>query len=265
MILKFLIIIGVIYFSILIFLFFFQRNILFVPDRSTPSITETNVSEISEVKIETKDGLSLLSWFYRGKLEKPLIIYFQGNAGNISDRDYKARFLIDNDYSVLLLGYRGYGGNKGQPSEEGLRKDGEAALEFATREGFQVSDIILYGESLGTGVVVDLGTRAMFKGIVLEAPYTSIEALAKKRYWFIPVTYLLKDKFDSISKVSQLTSPTLVLHGDSDKVINVDCGKQLYDAIPQPKNFTAFSGGGHSNLFDFGAGNEIISFIDSLN
>ena len=265
MILKFLIIIGVIYFSILIFLFFFQRNILFVPDRSTPSITETNVSEISEVKIETKDGLSLLSWFYQGKLEKPLIIYFQGNAGNISDRDYKARFLIDNDYSVLLLGYRGYGGNKGQPSEEGLRKDGEAALEFASREGFQVSDIILYGESLGTGVVVDLGTRAMFKGIVLEAPYTSIEALAKKRYWFIPVTYLLKDKFDSISKASQLTSPTLVLHGDSDKVINVDYGKQLYDAIPQPKNFTAFPGGGHSNLFDFGAGNEIISFIDSLN
>ena len=79
---------------------------------------------MSEVNIETKDGLSLTSWFYRGKVEKPLIIYFQGNAGNISDRDYKARFLIDNDYSVLLLGYRGYGGNKGQPSEEGLRKDG---------------------------------------------------------------------------------------------------------------------------------------------
>ena len=144
MILKFLIIIGVVYFSILIFLFVFQRNILFVPDRSKPSLTETNVSEMSEVNIETKDGLSLTSWFYRGKVEKPLIIYFQGNAGNISDRDYKARFLIDNDYTVLLLGYRGYGGNKGQPSEEGLRKDGEAALEFAKREGFEASNVILY-------------------------------------------------------------------------------------------------------------------------
>jgi len=264
MILKVLIIIGAIYFSILVFLFVFQRNILFVPSRSTPSITETNVSEMSEVNIETKDELSLLSWFYRGKVEKPLIIYFQGNAGNISDRDYKARFLIDNGFSVLLLGYRGYGGNKGQPSEEGLRKDGEAALEFANREGFEASNIILYGESLGTGVVVDLGTLTKFKGIVLEAPYTSIEALAKKRYWFIPVRFLLKDKFDSISKVSQLTSPTLVLHGDSDRVINMDYGKQLYDAIPQPKKFAAFPGGGHSNLFDFGAGTEIVSFINSL-
>ena len=264
MILKFLIIIGVVYFSILIFLFVFQRNILFVPDRSAPSLTETNVPEMSEVSIETKDGLSLTSWFYRGKVEKPLIIYFQGNAGNISDRDYKARFLIDNDYSVLLLGYRGYGGNKGQPSEEGLRKDGEAALEFASREGFEASNIILYGESLGTGVVVDLVTRAKFKGMVLEAPYTSIEALAKKRYWFIPVSYLLKDKFDSINKVSQLTSPTLVLHGDSDKVINLDYGQQLYDATPQPKNFVMFPGGGHSNLFDFGAGTEIVTFMNSL-
>ncbi|MAG89753.1 MAG: alpha/beta hydrolase, partial [Rhodobacteraceae bacterium] len=121
-----------------------------------------------------------------------------------------------------------------------------------------------YGESLGTGVVVDLGTRAIFKGIVLEAPYTSIEALAKKRYWFIPVSYLLKDKFDSINKVSQLTSPTLVLHGDSDRVINLDYGKQLYDATPQPKNFVMFPGGGHSNLFDFGAGTEIVTFINSL-
>ena len=265
MMLKFLIIIAVVYFSILIFLFVFQRNILFVPDRSTPSLTETNVSEMSAVNIETKDGLFLISWFYRGKVEKPLIIYFQGNAGNIGDRDYKARFLIDNDYSVLLLGYRGYGGNKGQPSEEGLRNDGEAALEFANREGFGASNIVLYGESLGTGVVVDLGTRAKFKGMVLEAPYTSIEALAKKRYWFIPVSYLLKDKFDSINKVSRLTSPTLVLHGDSDKVINLDYGQQLYDAMPQPKNFARIPGGGHSNLFDFGAGDEIISFIDSLN
>ena len=217
-----------------------------------------------DVNIETKDGLSLISWFCRGNVEKPLIIYFQGNAGNISDRDYKARFLIDNGFSVLLLGYRGYGGNRGQPSEEGLRTDGEAALEFAGREGFKASDIILYGESLGTGVVVDLGTRAMFKGIVLEAPYTSIEALAKKRYWFIPVSYLLKDKFDSINKVSQLTSPTLVLHGDSDRVINLDYGKQLYDATPQPKKLVMFPGGGHSNLFDFGAGTEIVTFINSL-
>ena len=113
-------------------------------------------------------------------------------------------------------------------------------------------------------MVVDLGTRAKFKGMVLEAPYTSIEALAKKRYWFIPVSYLLKDKFDSINKMSQVTSPTLVLHGDSDKIINLDYGRQLYDATPQPKNFVMFPGGGHSNLFDFDAGTEIVTFINSL-
>ena len=262
--LKILLIIGAFYVGLVFLLFIFQRNILFVPDRSKPNLTDSNVPEMSEVNIETKDGLTLLSWFYRGQAEKPVIIYFQGNAGNISDRDYKARFLIDNGFSVLLMGYRGYGGNQGQPSEEGLKSDGEAALAFAAKEGFKTTDIILYGESLGTGVVVNLGISSEFRGLILEAPYTSIEALAKKRYWFIPVGLLLRDKFDSINKVSQLNSPTLVLHGDADKVIKIDYGKQLYEAIPHPKKFIAFPGGGHSNLFDFGAGIKIVSFIDTL-
>ncbi len=262
--LKILLIIGAFYVGLVFLLFIFQRNILFVPDRSKPNLTDSNVPEMSEVNIETKDGLTLLSWFYRGQAEKPVIIYFQGNAGNISDRDYKARFLIDNGFSVLLMGYRGYGGNQGQPSEEGLRNDGEAALAFAAKEGFKKTDIILYGESLGTGVVVNLGIGSEFRGLILEAPYTSVEALAKKRYWFIPVSFLLRDKFDSINKVSQLNSPTLVIHGDADKVIKMDYGKQLYEGIPQPKKFIAFPGGGHSNLFDFGAGIKIASFIDTL-
>ena len=262
--LKIFLIIGAFYVGLVFLLFIFQRNILFVPDRSKPNLTDSNVPEMSEVNIETKDGLTLLSWFYRGQAEKPVIIYFQGNAGNISDRDYKARFLIDNGFSVLLMGYRGYGGNQGQPSEEGLRNDGEAALAFAAKEGFKKTDIILYGESLGTGVVVNLGIGSEFRGLILEAPYTSVEALAKKRYWFIPVSFLLRDKFDSIDKVSQLNSPTLVLHGDADKVIKMDYGKQLYEAIPHPKKFIAFPGGGHSNLFDFGAGIKIVSFIDTL-
>ena len=179
--LKILLIIGAFYVGLVFLLFIFQRNILFVPDRSKPNLTDSNVPEMSEVNIETKDGLTLLSWFYRGQAEKPVIIYFQGNAGNISDRDYKARFLIDNGFSVLLMGYRGYGGNQGQPSEEGLRNDGEAALAFAAKEGFKTTDIILYGESLGTGVVANFGITSFQSILVLKGVALIIIQLSKSR------------------------------------------------------------------------------------
>ena len=205
--LKILLIIGAFYVGLVFLLFIFQRNILFVPDRSKPNLTDSNVTEMSEVNIETKDGLTLLSWFYRGQAEKPVIIYFQGNAGNISDRDYKARFLIDNGFSVLLMGYRGYGGNQGQPSEEGLRKDGEAALAFAAKEGFKKTDIILYGESLGTGVVVNLGIGSEFKGLILEAPFTSAADVGQRAFPIPPVKFLILDRFDSL----MITAPATYL------------------------------------------------------
>lgn len=224
-------------------------------------LSESLVPEMTEVILDTEDNLKLVSWFHRGETGKQLIIYFQGNAGSIGNRDYKARFFIDNGYSVLMVGYRGYGGNPGKPSEIGLTKDGEAAVKFAHSKTFSNKDIVLYGESLGTGIAINLGQNKRFHALILEAPYTSIEHMASQRYWFVPVRYLLKDKFDSINKVQSLQSPVLVLHGDADRVIDIRYGKQLFERLNDPKEFSIFPGGGHSNLFDYGAKEKITIFL----
>jgi len=258
---KFFLIVVFIYLCLIAVLYFFQRNILFVPSRSKPILSESLVPEMTEVILATEDDLKLVSWFHRGEADKQLIIYFQGNAGNIGNRDYKARFFINSGYSVLLVGYRGYGGNPGKPSEVGLTRDAEAALNFAQSEAFSNEDIVLYGESLGTGVAVNLAQSKEFHALVLEAPYTSIERIASKRYWFVPVRYLLKDKFDTINKAKQLQSPTLLLHGDADRVIPISYGKQLFEQLNNPKEFAVFHGGGHSDLFDYGAGEKVDKFL----
>ncbi|MBH67943.1 MAG: hypothetical protein CMM58_06290 [Rhodospirillaceae bacterium] len=261
---KVFILVILVYLLLVAGLFVFQRNILFVPGKVKPETVGTLVPEMQEVFLHTSDGLSLTSWFYRGEPDKHIIIYFQGNAGTIRDRDYKARFFMDRGYGVLLVGYRGYGKNPGKPSEWGLTLDGEAAIEFAKKEAFTTDRIILYGESLGTGVVVNLASKTEVNSIILEAPYTSIEHIAKHRYWFIPVRYLLKDRFDSIKKIGSIKIPGLVLHGDQDRVISVSYGEELFQHMNEPKQFIKVPGGRHSDLFDYGVGEEIIKFVEGM-
>jgi fermentation-respiration switch protein FrsA (DUF1100 family) len=219
------------------------------------------VPEMREITLLTSDGLSLYSWYYKGDEDKPIIIYFQGNAGTIFDRDYKARYFIDLGYSFLMLGYRGYGGNSGDPSESGFNIDGEAALEFAKNSGFNIKQTILYGESLGTGVSVNLAINYDIHSLILEAPYTSIEKIASERYWFVPVHYLLKDKFNSLSKIGNIEAPLLIIHGGQDKVINLKYGKELFFEASEPKKIHVFKSAGHANLFDYKAGEVVNSFI----
>ena len=194
---KIVLLILVGYLALVALLFIFQRNILFVPGKSIPSIEGSLVPEAKDISLKTADGLILHSWFFKGKKVKPIIIYFQGIAVNIAERDKKARHFMYLGYSFLLVGYRGYGGNEGNPSEEGFNIDANAAMAFALSEGFNLNEIVLYGESLGTGVAINLAQKTRVQSVILEAPYTSIAKVASERYWFVPVSYLLKDKFDS--------------------------------------------------------------------
>ena len=244
-------------------LYLFQRNILFVPGKSIPIIANSLVPEMIEVFLETDDGLELRSWFFKGAEDKPIIIYFQGNAGTIFDRDYKARQFIDHGYSLLFVGYRGYGGNPGTPNEKGFLLDSKAAINFVQTEKFNQNDIVLYGESLGSGVAINLAREVDVGAVILEAPYASITKVASERYWFVPVRYLLKDKFDSISKVNSLTAPLLIIHGDQDEVIGLQHGKRLFTKASEPKDMHIFEGANHGNLFEHDAIKAVDSFIKS--
>ena len=242
-------------------LYLYQRNILFVPGKTIPIIANSVVPEMIEIFLKTDDGLDLRSWFFKGEENKPIIIYFQGNAGTIFDRDYKARQFIDHGYSLLFVGYRGYGGNPGTPNEKGFLLDSKAAIDFVEREKFNPNDIVLYGESLGTGVAINLAREVDVGSVILEAPYASITKVASERYWFVPVRYLLKDKFDSISKIKGLTTPLLIIHGDQDDVISLQHGKLLFSEASEPKYMQIFEGANHGNLYEHDAIKAVDSFI----
>lgn len=264
-ILKFLLTLVLIYGLIVGALYLFQRRILFVPGGNAPDRTIAGVPEMSDVELETSDGLKLLSWYHPARSGKPTFVYFQGNAGTIEGRGFKARSMIDGGYGILLVGYRGYGGNPGHPSEVGLIEDGRAARRFLEEKGVPAGDHVLYGESLGSGVGVALAAEAEDGAgpgaVILEAPYTSIAEIAAKRYRFAPVDMLIKDRFDSLSRIARIRAPLLVLHGESDRLIDASHGRRLIDAAGEPKELRLFPEGRHSDLHDHGAMDVIADFL----
>lgn len=249
-------------------LYLFQRRILFVPGTTLLDREAVGVPDMNDADLISDDGLTLRSWYRAAMPRRPTIVYFQGNAGTISGRGFKARPLMDHGYGVLLVGHRGYGGNPGFPSEDGLIDDGRAALKFLAAQGVRAKDIILYGESLGSGVAVALAAGMSDEeppgAIILEAPFTSIVEIAASRYRFVPVRFLIKDRFDSLARVDQIHAPMLILHGARDGVINIQHGKTLHEAANEPKQFVLFDEGRHSDLYDYGALEAVVGFVDNL-
>ncbi len=245
-------------------LYTMQRSILFVPDTARPDPADTRAPMMQRVSAETADGLVLEGWWHTPAPGRPAVVYFQGNGGSIAGRDEKARRLVERGYGVLLAGYRGYGGNPGAPSEIGLIEDGRAWVDRVLALGVPSSRILLYGESLGSGVAVALALERPVGGIVLEAPYTSIADIAAERYWFAPVRRLIRDPFDTRSRLPGVTVPVLIVHGTEDAVIPIAHGETLFALAREPKRFVRLPGANHSDLFDFGALDAVDAFVHEM-
>jgi fermentation-respiration switch protein FrsA (DUF1100 family) len=258
------------YLFFLVVLFTFQSSLLYHPDRSYPDPLISGLDMMQPIKAVSADGIVLLSWYAKGQPKKPIVVYLHGNAGNIGSRGHKVRPFLDVGFGVLLVGYRGFGVNTGKPSEEGLYADSRAALTILTEVGEWERPIILYGESLGTAVATNLAAELASAGtpaaaLILEAPFPSVASVAKYHYPFVPVKWLLKDHFDQASRISRISAPVLIFHGDQDKTIPIHLGKVLFDKALMPKQSKWFEGAGHNNLFDVGAGELSINFIRQLN
>jgi fermentation-respiration switch protein FrsA (DUF1100 family) len=269
-ILKLLFALVLVYVIVVGALYLFQRRILFVPGTAPPDRLEAGLTAMSEVDLRTEDGLTLRSWYHKAAPGRPTIVYFQGNAGTIEGRDFKARPMIKAGLGVLLVGYRGYGGNPGHPSETGLIADGRAAIDFLKGEGVPAGDTVLYGESLGSGVAVALAAQVeeqggpRFGAVILEAPYTSIVEIAAARYRFAPVDWLIKDRFDTLFRIARVTAPLLVLHGEKDRLIDASYGRRVFTVANDPKELRLFPEGRHSDLFDHGALEAVLGFLDRM-
>lgn len=262
-----LIVAAVVVYSLLVgILFVAQRHLMYFPDRGKPDFTRAGVPTMEQVVATTSDGLDLAMWYHPpARPGAPVVTLFQGNAGNMGHRGFKISPIIAAGFGVLLAEYRGYGGNPGSPTETGLYRDGRAALDVLKRKGIAPGQIVLYGESLGSAVAVQLATERMFRAVVLEAPFTSAADLAASHFWFVPARYLLWDRFESLAKIGRIRAPLLVIHGEKDAIVPVRHGRELFAAAPEPKQVRYIPEAGHNDLNVFGAVEAAVHFIGSIN
>jgi fermentation-respiration switch protein FrsA (DUF1100 family) len=224
------------YSALVAFLYFFQRHLIYLPAQFLRPPSHYGLSAVEEVTIKTKDGLKLVAWYRAPKENQPILLYFHGNTGHLGNRAEKLATFLDSPIGLLAISYRGYGGSEGSPSEEGLYADASAAVQFAVSRGFSLEQIVLYGESLGTGVAVHAATEfPSVRALVLEAPYLSVKKRAQEKYPYMPVDYILKDHFDSESKIRNVKAPILIFHGHRDEVIPFMHGQVLFALANEPK------------------------------
>ena len=240
--------------------YFAQRVLMYFPDRTRTPPALAGLPEAEEIMLETADGEKLIAWHVPAAEGRPVVLYFHGNGGALVNRVRRFRGLIADGNGLVALSYRGYGGSSGSPTEEGLLADAAAAYAFAAAR-YPASRIAVFGESLGTGVAISLAAEKPVARVILQAPYTSIVDLAAAAYPFLPVRFLLKDRYRSDERAGRLTAPVLVIHGERDRVVPIEYGERLYALIRAPKKFVRFPEGSHVDLDQNGALDIIRSFL----
>jgi len=247
------------YGSIVALAFAFQDQMLFFPSRHLVATPADAGLAFDVARIQTEDGETLHSWWIPadaamsassakpragpdGATSKGTILFFHGNAGNISGRVPIGKQLHNLGYNVLMVGYRGYGESTGSPSEEGFYRDAKAAWRYATeKQGVAPSDVILLGRSLGGAPATWLATQVKPRALILESAFTSVPDVAAHHYPFLPARWLSRIQFDNLSRIRELDMPVVVIHGTEDEVVPFAHGRQLFEAAGEPKHFVETS------------------------
>ena len=262
---KIITIIIIIYFLFIGILYFFQRSLLYHPSENNYSDDNLTVS-IEKIKIKTQDNIDLLGWYHKKKSNNyKTIIFLHGNAGSLQNRIHKINHFKNMNINFLIIAWRGFSGNKGSPSEKGLYEDAKSAVRWLKQKGLNEEDIIIYGESLGTGIAVEIAQNSNFAGVILESPFTSMIDAAKNKYPIFPIRFLLKDKYESDKKIKNIKSPLLIMHGKVDKIVPFWMGEKIYNMANEPKYsyFTKYD----NHMMEYDESFIIImkKFIESLN
>mgnify|MGYP002885565750 CR=1 FL=1 len=252
------------YLAILFFIYFNQRNLLYHPSENNYLNEKANFV-YEEVYIPSTEN-NLKGWFHKKNLTKnKTLVFFHGNAGSLENRIYKLNLIKDFDLNFLIIAYRGFSGNKGKPTERGLYEDALSALKWLkTNYSIKDKDIIIYGESLGTSISIEVSQNKKYSGIILESPFTSMTDAAKHYYPYLPVSLLLKDKYDSIEKIKNINIPILVMHGKKDKIIPFEMGKKIFESANQPKFFYSPDNDDHMMNYDENLLKTIRSFLEKI-
>lgn len=237
-----------IYAGMNIYLYVFQRNILYLPVKELVNPENYGMYDTQKIRLNTADNVEITAWHTPSNNNEPVVLYLHGNAGNLGDRTEKFRSFIKAGMGLFAVSWRGYGDSDGSPTEEGLYQDARAAIRFLLKNGHKESNIVIYGESLGTGVAVQMSLEYKFLATVLEAPYTSISNRAAELYPYIPVKLLLKDHYKSKEKIPNINSPVLIFHGYLDTVMPIAHGRKMLEAAKNPKEARFFDHIGHADF-----------------
>lgn len=246
-----LIIVLICYAGLVAVMYVVQRALMYFPYTVRMTPEEADFPQAQDVMLRAADGTNVIAWLVPPKERKPLVLYFHGNGGSLAHRVARFRRLIDDGTGLLALSYRGYGGSEGSPTEEGLIADARAAYDFA-RSNYPGARIVLWGESLGTGVAVAIAGEKDVAAVILEAPFTSAADVAFSAYPIIPVRLLMKDQFRSDERIGRVKAPVLIMHGERDRVVPFRLGERLFAMANEPKQFVRFPDGGHEDLDRYG-------------
>jgi uncharacterized protein len=257
--------VAAIYLAMLGYLWATQRSFVFRPGLGPLSLADSVVAlHMREVTVTSPDGLTLTAWHAPAKPGRRTIVYFHGNAGTLADRHERVLAYLQHGFGVLLVGYRGYGGNPGSPTELGLYEDARGHLDWLAQQGVRDEALVLYGESLGSAVAIQMATERKAAALALEAPFASILHSARDRFPMFAFDWLIKDKFASIDKIDKIDMPLFIIHGARDGVTPVRFGQMLYERAKQPKSSVWLPDAGHNNLAQFGMAELVTTFLDGL-
>jgi len=237
------------YAAVLLAAYLGQRRLMYFPDRVRTLPAQVGLPDVEERILKTPDGARVVVWYGKARPGEPTLLYFHGNAGSLAARAERIRRFMAEGWGVYMMTYRGYGGGTGSPTETANVSDARLAYGALVQEGVDPASIVLYGESLGTGVAVRLATERTAAGLILDAPYTSIVEIAAQGYPYLPVGYLLKDRYESKNYIPQVHMPLLILHGERDPVIPVAMGRALLALANEPKRLATFPRAGHSDIY----------------
>jgi fermentation-respiration switch protein FrsA (DUF1100 family) len=233
------------YLAALLGLAAFQRDLQYHPDARVVTPAEAGLAQIETLRIATADGEKLNAWFAPPAAGRPLILYFHGNTGLLADRRARFKRFLDSGFGLLAIAYRDYGGSSGEPTQEGLLLDAEAAYAEAARRGFSDRRLVLIGESLGTGVATALAARHEAAALVLDSPFLSAVSIAAERYPIFPVSLLMRDPMRSDLAIGRAHVPVMMLHGEEDRIVPISSARALFALANEPKEFVALPGAGH--------------------
>lgn len=249
-----------VYASAVGYLYAFQRSFVFVPGGTLATPAEKGLEGVAVVTLTTADGTELTAWYAEPETGRPSVLYFHGNASNLSARADRFRQIAASGFGLLAISYRGYPGSGGSPSEEALFADGLEAFDWLAERNER---IVIHGESLGTAVAAYVAAERSPRALVLEAPFTAALDIARQAYPWVPVGWLMRDPFLSRERIASVDAPLLIVHGARDEIVPVEHGRSLFAAANEPKELRIFEESGHHDLWEDGLWQAVLEFLQT--